>query len=74
MPNRDEDISWELIRMNVAFMGWSFIIRREAIQHTMAITTFDDLSHYQTLHMFYSGAATSIERKEMLRAGYQPIC
>jgi hypothetical protein len=74
MPNRTEDISWELIRLNATFLGWSFIIRREAIQHTMAIATLGDLSHYQTLHMFYTNAATSLEREDMLKAGYQPVC
>ena len=74
MQNRTENLSWELIRLNSALMGWPFIIRRETAQHTMAIIMVDDLSHYQTLHMFYQEVASASEREQMLKAGYQPVC
>ncbi len=74
MPENGFHISWELIRINAASMGWPYVIGKETLLHMQAMANESDLSHYQTLHMFYEKVATPEERKQMLRACYKPVC
>jgi hypothetical protein len=74
MQNRSDHVSWGLLRINVASMGWLSVISKETLIHATAVLFKGDLSNYKTLHSFYETIATPEERQQMLKAGYTPLC
>lgn len=74
MINTHDYPTWELIRLNALSMGWPCIIRKETNFHLECLILEGVSAHYLSLHHFYERIATPNERRDMLLAGYQPIC